>query len=109
MRPRSIIVAVAVIIIAAATLYYVLVDRNQAISADINAVMESTADAATTTAVKTALALNKQVSAFDIHVRQPTTLRQAITMSRSPAKCQPMMTSESRKKSHAALKAWPTL
>src|SRR5581483_11085439 len=37
-------------------------------SADIETVKESTADAATTTAVKTALALNKDVSAFDIHV-----------------------------------------
>ena len=68
MRRRSIIVAVAVILIVAATLYYFLGNRKQALSANISAVIEGTADAATTTAVKTALALHKQVSAFDIHV-----------------------------------------
>ena len=68
MRQRSTIVAVAVIVMAAATLYYFLSNRNQAMSANINAVMESTSAAATTTAVKTALALNKRVSGFDIHV-----------------------------------------
>lgn len=68
MRRRSIIVAVVVSLLAAATLYYFLGERRQAISTNISAMIEGTADAATTTAVKTALALNKQVSAFDIHV-----------------------------------------
>jgi len=68
MRPRSIIAAAGVIVIAAATLYYFYGYRHQAVSANITALMESTSDAATTAAVKTALALNKQVSAFDIHV-----------------------------------------
>jgi hyperosmotically inducible periplasmic protein len=69
MRPRLTIVAVVVLLIAAATLYYFYGNRKQAIAADFKAVIEGTADAATTTAVKTALALNKQISAFDIHVK----------------------------------------
>lgn len=69
MRPRLTIVAVAAILIAAVTLYYFYGNRKQAIGTRFKAVIEGTADGATTTAVKTALALNRQVSAFDIHVK----------------------------------------
>src|SRR5215472_1531477 len=68
MRIRSLIAGLIIILLVAAALFYFYGYRNRAISADIQTVRESTADAATTTAVKTALALNKDVSAFDIHV-----------------------------------------
>ena len=68
MRQAPIIAAVAVILIVVAVGYYSYGDRYRNITADINSVNEYTGDAATTTRVKTALALNKQVSAFDIHV-----------------------------------------
>lgn len=68
MRQKSIIAAVVVILIVVAVGYYSYGDRYRNISADIDSVDKYTGDAATTTRVKTALALNKQVSAFDIHV-----------------------------------------
>ena len=68
MRLRSIIAAVVTILIFAGVLYYFYSYRNRSISSDISAVQEYTEDAATTHAVKSALALNRQVSAFDIHV-----------------------------------------
>jgi osmotically-inducible protein OsmY len=68
MRQKPIIAAVVVILIVVAVGYYSYGDRYRNISADINSVDKYTGDAATTTRVKTALALNKQVSAFDIHV-----------------------------------------
>ena len=68
MRQKPIIAAVVVILIVVAVGYYSYGDRYRNISADINSVDKYSGDAATTTRVKTALALNKQVSAFDIHV-----------------------------------------
>jgi Predicted periplasmic or secreted lipoprotein len=68
MRQKSIIAAIFVILIVVAVGYYSYGDRYRNISADIDSVDKYTGDAATTTRVKTALALNKQVSAFDIHV-----------------------------------------
>ena len=68
MRRRSIIAAVVTIVIIAGALYYFYGYRHRDISADFNAAKEYTEDAATTSAVKSALALNKQLSSFDIHV-----------------------------------------
>jgi len=71
MRTRSTIPAVpavVLILIVIAVLYYSYGNRPRDISTDINSVSEYTGDAATTTRIKTALALNKQVSGFDIHV-----------------------------------------
>ncbi len=68
MRQKPIIAAVVVILIVVAVIYYSYGDRYRNITADIGSVDKYTGDAATTTRVKTALALNKQVSAFDIHV-----------------------------------------
>lgn len=68
MRQKPIIAAIFVILIVVAVGYYSYGDRYRNISADIDSVDKYTGDAATTTRVKTALALNKQVSAFDIHV-----------------------------------------
>ena len=65
---RRLISAVVVILIVAGAFYYFYSYRNRNISADINTVNEYTGDAATTSAVKTALALNKQVPSFDVHV-----------------------------------------
>ena len=65
---RSIIATVVVILIVVAAGYYYYGHRNPSLSDNFNAVLNSTSGAATTTAVKTALALNKQVSAFDVHV-----------------------------------------
>src|SRR4029453_7222893 len=68
MRQKSIIAAVVVILIVVAVGFYFYGDPYRNITADNNSVDKYTGDAATTTRVKTALALNKQVSAFDIHV-----------------------------------------
>lgn len=68
MRLRSIIAALVVVLVVAAGLFYFYGYRNRTISADINSIKEGTSEAATTTAVKTALALNKQVSPYEIHV-----------------------------------------
>jgi len=68
MRIRSIITAVVTLLVIAGALYYYYGYRDRDISDDFNAVKEYTEDAATTTAVKSALALNKQLSSFDIHV-----------------------------------------
>jgi osmotically-inducible protein OsmY len=68
MRQKPIIAAIVVILIVVAVGYYSYGDRYRNIKADINSVDNYTGDAATTTRVKTALALNKQVSAFNIHV-----------------------------------------
>jgi len=65
---RKLISAVVVILIVAGAFYYFYSYRNRNISADISTVNEYTGDAATTSAVKTALGLNKQVSSFDVHV-----------------------------------------
>jgi osmotically-inducible protein OsmY len=67
-RPGPIIAAVVTIIIVAGVLYYFYGYRNRDISADIGTVKEYTEDVATTSAVKSALALHKQLSGFDIHV-----------------------------------------
>ncbi|MBI1762370.1 MAG: BON domain-containing protein [Acidobacteria bacterium] len=68
MRPRTIIGAFVVIFIVASACYYFYGYRSQAISANFNAMVDSTSGTATTTAVKTALALNNNVASFDIHV-----------------------------------------
>ncbi len=68
MRTRSIIGAGVVILLVIAGCYYAYGYRSQAISTNFNAMMDSTSGAATTTAVKTALALNNNVASFDIHV-----------------------------------------
>ena len=68
MRTRSIIGAFVVILLVIAGCYYAYGYRSRAISTNFNAMMDSTSGAATTTAVKTALALNNNVASFDIHV-----------------------------------------
>jgi len=68
MRIRSIITAVLTILIIAGGLYYSYGYRHRDISADFNTAKEYTEDAATTSAVKSAIALNKQLSSFNIHV-----------------------------------------
>lgn len=67
-RPRSIIAAVVTILIIAGVAYYFYGYRNRDISADFNSVKEYTEDAATTSAVKSAFALNRQLSSLTIHV-----------------------------------------
>lgn len=64
MRTRSIIGTVVVILIVASACYYFYGYRNQGISANFNAMMDNTSGAATTTAVKTALALNSNVASY---------------------------------------------
>jgi osmotically-inducible protein OsmY len=68
MRPRSIITAVVTVLIIAGAVYYFYGYRHRDISSDFNAAKEYTEDAGTTGAVKSALALNKQVASLDIHV-----------------------------------------
>jgi osmotically-inducible protein OsmY len=68
MRTRSMITAVVTILLIAGGLYYFYGYRHRDISSDFNAVKEYSEDAATTSAVKSALALNKQLSSLDIHV-----------------------------------------
>ena len=68
MRPRSIITAVVTVLVIAGAVYYFYGYRHRDISSDFNAVKDYTEDAGTTAAVKSALALNKQVASFDIHV-----------------------------------------
>ena len=68
MRRRSTITAVVTVLIIAGAVYYVYGYRQRDISSDFNAAKEYTEDAGTTAAVKSALALNKQVASFDIHV-----------------------------------------
>jgi osmotically-inducible protein OsmY len=67
-RSRSIITAVLTVLLIAGAAYYFYGYRHRDISSDFNAAKEYTEDAATTSAVKSALALNKQLSSFDIHV-----------------------------------------
>ena len=68
MRSRSIVATVVTILIIAGALYYFYGYRHRDISSDFNAAKEYTEDTATTTAVKSAFALNKHLSSFDIHV-----------------------------------------
>jgi hyperosmotically inducible protein len=68
MRPRSIITAVVTVLIIGGAVYYFYGYRNRDISSDFNAAREYTEDAGTTAAVKSALALNKQLASLDIHV-----------------------------------------
>lgn len=68
MRPRSIVTAAVTVLIIAGAVYYFYGYRHRDISSDFNAAKEYTEDAGTTAAVKSALALNKQVASFDIHV-----------------------------------------
>ncbi len=68
MRPRSIITAVVTVLIIAGAVYYFYGYRHRNIASDFNAAKDYTEDAGTTAAVKSALALNKQLASFDIHV-----------------------------------------
>ena len=68
MRRRSAITAALTVLVIAGAVYYFYGYRNRDISSDFNAAREYTEDAGTTAAVKSALALNKQVASFDIHV-----------------------------------------
>lgn len=68
MRRRSTITAVVTVLIIAAAVYYFYGYSNRDVSSDFNAAREYTEDARTTAAVKSALALNKQVASLDIHV-----------------------------------------
>jgi len=65
---RSILSAAVVVVLIAGVFYYFYGYRNRTISADINSIAASTDDATTTSAVKTAIALNKRISSFDTHV-----------------------------------------
>jgi hypothetical protein len=67
-RSTSTVTAIVTVLIIVGVLYYFYSYRHRDISSDFNAAKEYTEDAATTTAVKSALALNKQLSSFDIHV-----------------------------------------
>ena len=67
-RIRSTITFVLTLLIIAGGLYYLYGYRQRDISTDFNTAKEYTEDAATTSAVKGALALNKQLSSLDIHV-----------------------------------------
>ena len=68
MRRRSILTVVVAIFIIAGVLYFFYGYSHRDISSDFNSAKEYTEDAATTSAVKSALALNKQLSSLDIHV-----------------------------------------
>lgn len=68
MRSRSIITAVVTVLLIAGAAYYFYGYRHRDISSDFNAAKQYTEDAATTSAVKSAIALNKQLSTLDIHV-----------------------------------------
>jgi osmotically-inducible protein OsmY len=68
MRSRSIITSVLTVMLIAGAAYYFYGYRHRDISSDFNSAKEYTEDASTTAAVKSALALNKQLSSFDIHV-----------------------------------------
>jgi osmotically-inducible protein OsmY len=69
MRQKPTIAAVIVmILIVVAVIYYSNGDRYRSVTTDINSADKYTGEAATTTRVKTALALNKQISALNIHV-----------------------------------------
>lgn len=68
MRPRSIITAAVTVLLIAGAVYYFYGYRQRDISSDFNAAREYTEDAGTTAAVKSAIALNKQLAALDIHV-----------------------------------------
>jgi hyperosmotically inducible protein len=65
---KSILSAATVVLLIAGVSYYFYGYRNRTISADINSIAATTDDATTTSAVKTAIALNKRISAFDTHV-----------------------------------------
>ena len=68
MRRRSMLTIAVTIFLLAGAVYYFYGYRNRDISADFNTAKEYTEDASTTAAVKSALALNKQLSPLDIHV-----------------------------------------
>lgn len=68
MRPRRIISAFLLIIVVVGVLYYFYSYRHRDMSADISSAEKYAGEAATTSAVKTALSLNQQVSSLDIHV-----------------------------------------
>jgi osmotically-inducible protein OsmY len=68
MRSRSLFTTILVLLVVGGLLYYFYSYHNRNISSDISAVKAYAGDSATTSAVKTALALNKQIANFDIHV-----------------------------------------
>jgi hyperosmotically inducible protein len=65
---RPIFATVLLLVIGIAVLYYVYNRPNRVVSVDVGAVQEYAGDVATTTSVKTALALNKATNPLDIHV-----------------------------------------
>jgi hypothetical protein len=67
-KRKPIISALLVILIAGGALYYFYSYQHRDISTDIRTVEGYAGDAATTSAVLTALGLNKQLSDSDIHV-----------------------------------------
>jgi osmotically-inducible protein OsmY len=81
-RSRSIIRALLVILIVAGVLYYFYSYQHRDVSTDIKAVQDYAGDAATTSAVRTALGLNKELSGSDIHVE--TTNRNVTLTGRVP-------------------------
>jgi osmotically-inducible protein OsmY len=74
MRPRSLLTTILVLIVVGCGLYYFYSYRSRNISSDISAVKEYAGDSATTSAVKTAIALNKHLASFDIHVETTNNL-----------------------------------
>jgi len=68
MRPRSTVRAILLILIAGGVLYYFYSYQHRDISSDIKTVEDYAGDAATTSAVKTALGLNKELTDSTIHV-----------------------------------------
>jgi len=67
-RRRSMIRAVLIILIVGGLLYYFYSYEHRDISSDIKTMEDYAGDAATTSAVRAALGLNKQLSGSEIHV-----------------------------------------
>ena len=68
MRIKFIVATVVTVVIVGGLLYYFYGYRDRRISVDLNYAKDYTQDAATTGAVKSALALNNQLSSLRIHV-----------------------------------------
>src|SRR5580704_13100611 len=65
---RPIFATILLLVIALAAVYYFYNRPSKVVSVNVGAVEEYAGDAATTTAVKTALALNKVTNPLDLHV-----------------------------------------
>jgi len=83
LRPRSMVRALLAILIVAGLVYYFYSYQHRDVSNDIKTVEGYAGDAATTSAVKTALGLNKELSGADIHVE--TVNRSVILTGRVPS------------------------